>query len=613
MSINCCNSGSCSALPPTPCPTDPTTTSCHSVNTYQSKPYDFRLNEHRLWCAPTQQAKRQTPCNSSGLRGKLRNPIKELATMHVCGDAIIKCSLSVGQTLNACSVGCPSGGTLVVTSPSSFSSPLSVCNLSPCSLGETVNLTGGNVDVVGNVNVDGTLTVCNVDCIDNSLQLPELVTGTVEVCTIQCTGGSLMVLSDLYVGGDVNVGTVEVCNIAACSDDGTIIIGAANMEGNFGCTIACNSGSLLVQGALDVQSTLSVGGELEVCTIECPSGTLSITSPGLSIDGTLQVCTLSCASTLVVGPAIETDGMVVDEIVGFTGDLEVCRIDCPTGTLQMISPVQIQGELEACALQCSASPAISTADILTSVVNTTFNPTIPSLQNGTLVVGSTGGTVATIRSLTSMQNNILIGIISLLGQQAVNLQQNTAIGIFAVTNGQTVQTQAIVTGTRPRPQAPINFNSSIIPQPAFYSLTTGGINILQSGLYITFFDFDVAADDVNLPINCTFLNVRMNIQRSGTPIIERKQLYSQIFGTTGTAANATTLWNNVGTNLSSSRLTTGLERLNNYSNRPVAAFKVEPSNVPTRITIFVDADNTPPQLFLFSARIFFLRINDYPL
>lgn len=454
--------------------------------------------------------------------------------------------------------------------------------------------------------VDGTLSVCEINCPSGTLTLPAISSGTLSTCTIVCPGGTLSVQSDMEVGGVLDVmDTLNVCNISC--PDGTInfLSPVELTAGLTTCTLSCPSGTIAVTSALDVEQGVSIDGVLEVCTIECPSGTLSILS-SVSMSGTLEVCNISCPTGTLQLQNLDVGSLQINNDLTVGGTLEVCSIGCPTGTLQITSPVQMTGTLAVCTIVCG-STTVPVDDILLDVQNSTYTPTNPTDPLGTLVVGSTGGT-ATIRSLTSTNDTIDIDVVSDgVGGQALNLSLDLHPAIFNITSPVLAPVGIFDVNRGYLAPTPLEFNNIELANSIYTLQPDGCIRFNEGGIYFLDFKIYIRTDDPTYPIDTTFLNLKNSLFRAGLNSIA--VLNSNIYSD-GTNAGSSTLWNNISNRITGFTLENGTTYNHTYAFQTSDFIRFPNDGNPLVACYFLDNDNSNP-LSVVYYELFIIKIGAF--
>jgi len=183
----------------------------------------------------------------------------------------------------------------------------------------------GNVSVVGNLSVTGTITgnveIDNIESIVGNVTAGNLLTGGQVSATANITGGNIKTAGILSASGNVYAG--NVLNLGLSSVTGNVIGGNVLTGGLISATANITGGNILTAGIISATGNATVGNLTILGNVFDSSGNLSIntTSNGnisLAPNGTGQVLITTSASVTgnITGGNISVSG-------SFTGNLNI--------------------------------------------------------------------------------------------------------------------------------------------------------------------------------------------------------------------------------------------------------------------------------------------------
>lgn len=241
-------------------------------------------------------------------------------------------------------------------------------------------LDANNVVVEGNLVVNGSLDICEISCANGNLTIDSnnvfftgnvsVQDGTLDVCAISsqgCANNSLTITAnDVFFSNNVNVAnTIQVCDLL-CT--GNLEINAANLVLNsnlFTNQLTVNN-FLNVVGDANFNDQVNIVGQLNVCTIACPSGNVTI-ADNLTVSNSLTV-----NNNLVVNDSLTVNNnLLVNNNLTVNGTLEVCDITCPSGnlTISNTNVVVNNGSLTVNTLNVVDSANINVLNVTTININ----------------------------------------------------------------------------------------------------------------------------------------------------------------------------------------------------------------------------------------------------
>lgn len=282
---------------------------------------------------------------------------------------------------------------------------LDICNLECAAGNMTIDSNNvfftGNADVAGNLNVSDTINACNISCPGNLNITSNTVffsnnidvNNTLKVCDIMCTGNLDINANNIVL----NSNTLTITNFLN-------VLGDANVDGTL-------NANVLDVNNVTVNNNLDVLGNLNVCSITCPGGDLTI-NDNLVVNG-----------NATVSNNLTSNNINVNNNASIMGTLDVCNIMCDNGAVNFLSNVIIQN------LQ----------------VNGNF--IIPS--NGNLNVGN--GTFVNVTVTNNTTTNNLV----------VNNNINTLRVIATNVNATNIQGTGIIATTLNAVNAGISGNASV--------------------------------------------------------------------------------------------------------------------------------------------------------
>lgn len=323
--------------------------------------------------------------------------------------------IATGSLMNIFTASVIATGSLINTFTQSVNTSTSSLNVYTSSLKGAISVTGSNLKLLGNVNVENDLIVSG-----NIIAQQYIVSSSVTYMTTSFSNGSTI------FGNDANdthqfTGSIYVTNdITASNIRGTIIanngvVSSSQQFVAYGALLTSSvSGKQAVSGTLIISGTTSITGSTNIDLRGVPSGNFTIQNGATRIDSILFVSDNDYVSNAYVGGDIKINDYIAGgytahydggvQITGslrvnagqngsgsyFTGSVQITGNEAVSGNLQVIGNTSVSGNFIGTTI--SASSAITASSLRVEGL-TRINGEV-DLDTTSITIGAGGNAVS---------------------------------------------------------------------------------------------------------------------------------------------------------------------------------------------------------------------------